>query len=641
MNKHRVPSAIFFALLGLSLLTFISACSESDNDGGITGTGSPLETYLKNGIANTNQNHFSCQNCLQEPLPANEQDSDSSNGLRSEAFSTTNTQEADIDELDWLKTDGELIYSYNGGSAINLFELPQQSGKQGPLNTIPLELSQNFMRGIYLNQASSTKQLISIAEEYSSPYSDYFWHWHDSKSRLDIFNSSRPRNDILQTSSISIDGQYVSSRMIGTKLYIISQYSAGLDDYVIHPYSDLEVERNIALINQASLDDLLPRITINDTSSLLIQEGDCFIPNSPPKATQPTLTTVTEIDLSNPEGISFDDISTSCLAAPVTTIYASKKSVYMVENQYKDSTDTSYHSSHIYKFDYTENGLEYSASIELDGQIDWNQPFRLSEYQDHLRVVTTDWSAEQNNLHRLHVLAIGETGLSLLTSLPNAQEPSPIGKPGEAIQSVRFDGDRAYIVTYLEIDPFYVIDLSTPDKPSIAGELELPGFSTYLHPFGDELVFGLGLGAEDDEAINNITLALFNISDISEPRLVEEIVLEGDTSYSPALHSHTALSILPSEDERSWRLGFAASIYTSWQWQSDAYYLYDIYSDAHEQGEGLSFAGRILGSDVTSGSAASYPYSSYDRGVISDTQVHYSHNGALLSEDWDALSEAE
>ncbi|WP_197472961.1 beta-propeller domain-containing protein, partial [Oleiphilus sp. HI0123] len=89
--------------------------------------------------------------------------------------------------------------------------------------------------------------------------------------------------------------------------------------------------------------------------------------------------------------------------------------------------------------------------------------------------------------HRLHTINIDDTELNLNATIPNESAPEAIGKPGESIYSVRFDGDKAYIVTFRQIDPFYVLDLSNHDSPRVAGELELPGFSNYLHPFGDTL----------------------------------------------------------------------------------------------------------------------------------------------------------
>jgi hypothetical protein len=313
----------------------------------------------------------------------------------------------------------------------------------------------------------------------------------------------------------------------------------------------------------------------------------------------------------------------------------------MVENKYGDNASGSDYTSQIYKLDFASKGPKYHGTVSISGHVGWNEQFRLSEYNDYLRVVTSDWSAPDNEVHRLHTINIKESGLEFNASIPNETSPEPIGKPGEAIYSVRFSGETAYVVTFRQIDPFYVLDLSNHDSPKVAGELELPGFSSYLHPFGEDLVFGLGRGSDSGLGTNNIKLALFDVSEISTPQLVNEIVLQGSRSYTPAEYSHTALSILPNEDENTWRLGFSASIYENWAWLHDAYYLFEVRGKENSQGAGLEALGKILGSEADSAAQSNYYYSSYDRGVLSNTHVHYSHNGSLITEIWEDLDGSE
>lgn len=106
------------------------------------------------------------------------------------------------------------------------------------------------------------------------------------------------------------------------------------------------------------------------------------------------------------------------------------------------------------------------------------------------------------------------------------------GHPGETLQGVRFDGDTAYAVTYLQTDPFYVLDLSSPTTPRVVGQVELPGFSSYLHPVGEGLVVGFG----PDES-GRSAAKLFDVSDPTAPRVVDSIVLGAD---SPVTSDHHA-----------------------------------------------------------------------------------------------------
>ena len=519
--------------------------------------------------------------------------------------------------------------------------MTEQTGKSSPINSIALDDERTSMRGLYLDDRNDKKRLVSVSEQYRYSYSEYFWYWYESASYIDVYDLSTPATSIEKKASIVIDGQYISSRKIGSKLYVISQYSARLDGYVRHPYTQEEVSQNYKLVNDASIEDLLPRISVNGESSVMIDNNDCYIPGVPEDAIQPTLALVTVIDLDGIDESKPNEIPSSCIAAPISTIYASLNAVYMVENEYLRDNQDSRYISHIYKMDLGGDEVKYEDRVSLKGNVGWNQQFRLSEYQGYLRVVTTDRSASENNIHRLHSVEITESGLELAATIPNENDSTPIGKPGESIYSVRFNNEKAYVVTFRQIDPFYVIDLSNPVAPKVAGELELPGFSNYLHPFGDNLVFGLGRGADNGMGTDQIKVALFDVSDMSQPQLVNDVVLEGDRSYTPALYSHTALSILPSSEGDSWRLGFSASIYESWEWQKDAYYLFEINEGTESESAGIKLAGELIGSDNVTGINGRYYYSSYDRGVITGTHVHYSHNNSLITERWDNLSISE
>jgi uncharacterized secreted protein with C-terminal beta-propeller domain len=106
------------------------------------------------------------------------------------------------------------------------------------------------------------------------------------------------------------------------------------------------------------------------------------------------------------------------------------------------------------------------------------------------------------------------------------------GLPGETLHGIRFDGDTAYAVTFLQTDPFYVLDLANPTDPKIAGEVKLPGFSAYLHPIGKDRVVGFGPGERGQQVAK-----LFDVSDPAAPKVVDELVLGDD---SPVVADHHA-----------------------------------------------------------------------------------------------------
>ena len=154
-----------------------------------------------------------------------------------------------------------------------------------------------------------------------------------------------------------------------------------------------------------------------------------------------------------------------------------------------------------------------------------NVDFRINEFQGYLRLVTTSWTEQEEDRwdHRLYVLkkSSGEPKMETVAVLPNTTHPDPIGKPNEDLYGVRFLGEKLYLVTFERIDPLYVIDLSDPIDPQISGELEVKGFSDFLHPVNENLLLGLGA---DEEGL--VKLELFNVESIDAPYSLGSVSLE-------------------------------------------------------------------------------------------------------------------
>ena len=167
----------------------------------------------------------------------------------------------------------------------------------------------------------------------------------------------------------------------------------------------------------------------------------------------------------------------------------------------------------IHRFDITgRDRARYIASGEVTGTV--RDQFSLSEHDGHLRVVTTTGGWGDLSQSQVRVLRQQDDRLVEVGSVGD------IGK-GEQVQSVRFTGDVGYVVTFRQIDPFYTIDLSNPARPSIRGELKIPGFSSYLHPLGDGLVLGVGSDADNEGVVQGSKMSLFDVSDLNNPREVD------------------------------------------------------------------------------------------------------------------------
>ena len=116
--------------------------------------------------------------------------------------------------------------------------------------------------------------------------------------------------------------------------------------------------------------------------------------------------------------------------------------------------------------------------------------------------------------------------LATLATLPNDQHPEPLGKAGEQVHAVRFVGTRGYLVTFRTVDPLYVLDVSNPADPRAAGSLEVAGFSDYLFPLSDALLFGVGRSVDATTGrAAGIQLGVFDVSDASHPTSVATTTL--------------------------------------------------------------------------------------------------------------------
>ena len=198
------------------------------------------------------------------------------------------------------------------------------------------------------------------------------------------------------------------------------------------------------------------------------------------------------------------------------------------------------------------------ATYEVSGRVDGTVmgQFALSEHDDFLRVATTDgpqWSWGGRSASNITVLHERDG------QLVRRGKVGDMGR-GEQITSVRFDGDRAYLVTYRQIDPFFVVDLSDPAHPEVAGELELPGFSSYLHPIGGDRVLGVGQDGTATGATTGTKVSLFDVSDPAAPKEVARWT--EPSGRSGAEEDHRAFLWWPETDQVVLPLDSAAAAFS-------------------------------------------------------------------------------
>jgi uncharacterized secreted protein with C-terminal beta-propeller domain len=185
--------------------------------------------------------------------------------------------------------------------------------------------------------------------------------------------------------------------------------------------------------------------------------------------------------------------------------------------------------------------IEYLVAGDVPGHI-LNQ-FSMDEYNGNFRIATTTgevWNG--NSLNHVYIL---DSDLKIIGKIEDLAQ-------GEKIYSVRFIGNRGYIVTFKKVDPLFVIDLSSPENPKVLGYLKIPGYSDYLHPYDENHVIGIGKDAIDaseyEKAGRNldfawyqgVKIALFDITDVENPVEKSKFIIGDRGTDSPALYDHKA-----------------------------------------------------------------------------------------------------
>lgn len=513
-----------------------------------------FERYLKNGIYSISGNN-PIENEVTAPAPVTD---DASEALGSDGgFSETNTSEVGVDEADRVEYDGDTLYVatqpiWNGferpASAVRVLQRNEDFSLT-EINSLEVGSQNGNVNGMYLYQdslsvVSSDYPIMPLLEIASASLLDSEGTVTNTVD-LQVFDTSTPAEASI-VGDISIDGWLVASRRIDNYIYIVSAYSPYVELPHAFPETDEQRVENYEYLQSLDMAELMPTISVNEASSNMNQPEDCFIPEEATDSDgYSQLLTVTKINVQQ-----LDDISSVCLSAYAETSYMSTSSLFL--------TAYSENGTGLHKIDISDS-FSYAASGEVRGRV-WNT-LRMSESDGYFRIVTTDWSFtnEEGPEHRLFVLEQNGNELQTVAQLPNEDLPAKIGKPNEDIFAVRFIRDKAYIVTFERTDPLYVIDLTDNTSPFIAGELEIPGFSSYLHPMENGYLLGVGQEVEQqlipgtgEEPVTfpvttGVKVSLFDVSDPTNPQELSNVSF--DDTYTPVEYDYRALSVLKTGEQ--------------------------------------------------------------------------------------------
>jgi len=408
------------------------------------------------------------------------------------SYSKTNTRTENVDEGDIVKTDGRYLYVVKEeGNGIGIVDT--EGNKLEQITEITLEgefcISEIYVENSYLIILGTESEEIYPAGDaiYRTEYEYAVESVCDTKSIVyDISDKRQPKEigECLQS------GGYSTSRLNNGYLYVFSQYS------VNNPEEERK-EQYIPCVNEELLS--LDKICMPDTESAR------------------NYTVITAIDIQNPSETT-DSIG---ILSDQGLCYASAENIYLYETIWEEDGGRT---TEIRKFSYGEGKLTGVAKTQVNGYL--NDSFSIDEYNGYLRLVTT--------VDRTNAVYVLDEKLEETGKIENLAKD-------ERIYSARFMGDIGYFVTYRETDPLFSVDLSDPANPKIIGELKIPGFSEYLHPYGDGLLLGIGMEVDgNDVKDSRVKLSMFDISDPSNVKEIDKIVLE-DSYYSTAFEDYKSV----------------------------------------------------------------------------------------------------
>jgi uncharacterized secreted protein with C-terminal beta-propeller domain len=484
--------------------------------------------------------------------------------------SDTNNQEEGVDEADLVETDGQFIYTLRENSLVIVDATPADQ-----MSVISRTEVAETPVGIYLHG----NRLTVVSESYN-------WHIGPVPIAVDRVAapgmiappSEPPKAEVFvtvfdvtdraspsQIEKTTLDGTYSGSRLVNDRLYLVISNNTWVPAPAIIPAATeespddgtadpgvsamlapfdptwrpggepggvYESEASYrARLEAMSLDELLPGYTATsisgDTTGRLVTSADAYVRDLESSEIGQNLTTVALLNLGDTVG---GPTATSTVAGFGGEIYASPTSLYLASASYSDSAGAT---TRLLKFQLAPDAVPLSAVGEVQGSVP--DQFAMDEEGDYFRVATSNWASGESTAN-VFVLEQSGDELNITGSLTGL-------KPGESLRSTRFVGDTAYLVTFRQIDPLLAIDLSNPSAPTLAGELHIPGFSSYLQPIGEGLLLGLGRDIDPDtNQDRGLQLSLFDVSNPANPKRIDALRLSDNWETSEAEIEHHAFA---------------------------------------------------------------------------------------------------
>jgi len=561
-------------------------------------------------------------------------------------YSETNIQVEGVDEADIVKTDGYHLFIVHGSELVIADAWPAADLSLASTTPIEGRTRELFLAGdkvvVYSDMDGSTIYSQAGVQPPQRPYSGYSSSsWgaepfdpYGGYGMTKITVLGLQGTDGTETTVLAehyFEGRYLTSRRIDNQVRTVLQgghQAPAFTTWLTTGYSDEDDEidaleqlreHNKAIIESATTESFLPRRFVKQGSALTVEPTSCqdfYLPTI--GTTRYGLTQIHALDL---DALHYG-VEDTYVIGDTYAVYSSHEGMYLATRFWANPLWSYYESeeleprdgTHVHKFDIASQPAKpkYVASGTVPGQV--HNQFSLDERDGLLRLATTvrlrsetDSRVESN----MYVLAQSGGSLAAIGALTGIA-------PGEEISSVRFLGDRGYIVTALVVvfqDPLFVIDLSTPSAPTLLGELHIPGFAEYVHPLEDG-DFLLTVGTED---WGSMALQIYDVRDDTSPELIHKLVLDGT---SEAQTDHKAFTFFQ---------GMLAIPFTSFwgSWQSELR-LFDIDTELGIKGLGSIDHSSLFGGVGESGYSCGYS-TGVRRGVFIEDHVYSISPGGVLA----------
>lgn len=485
-------------------------------------------------------------------------------------YSTTNVQVAGIDEPDFLKNDNKYAYLLSQDKLTIIDAYPGDTAKI--ISKVGLDVNGDSLQNLLLNKDRLVIFYNDNKQSYSIPRYDYIpnpvYTLVTHAVIIDVSDKQNPK--ILK--NYEVTGSYTGARMIGDYVYFIS---TSYVDY-IHPmppilqksegtsitpdiyyFENPEMNYNFDTITAFNIfsDEIDSKTFMMGSTGTLYVSADAiyltyqkyqpyYNDESYNKdrffaAIVPLLPSDIQSQINSTESSNIDPFQKWTKISDLLQNTYNKmpendkdtlfEKIKQAASEYDIKAQQDYRSTVIQKFSINNGTVSYVAHGKVSGYL-LNQ-YSMDEYKDKLRVATTTEYFTSNGTITANNVYVLDSLLNVVGSLERVA-------PEESIHSARFLEDKLYLVTYQRIDPFFVIDLST-DMPKVLGALKIPGYSSYLHPYDDTHIMGIGKETKQNQYGGlepiGVKIALFDVSDVSKPVTVDTYLIGGEGTDSEIL----------------------------------------------------------------------------------------------------------